>query len=273
MPELPEVETTLRGIKPHLEQQEIRYITVRHSQLRWPIPADIAVKLSGQKITQLRRRGKYLLLTLSCGTLILHLGMSGRLKILQEPAPPPQKHDHVDIGFANGVLLRFTDPRRFGAILWYGGDPSQHALLKNLGPEPLERNFSGQYLWQLARSRKLPIKSFIMDAKVVVGVGNIYANEALFLAGIHPLAPAASLSLAQYHELVATIKTVLRQAIKQGGTTLKDFYNSEGKPGYFATQLTVYGREGLPCLRCKTLLQSLRIAQRSTVYCPQCQAS
>jgi formamidopyrimidine-DNA glycosylase len=270
MPELPEVETTLRGIQPHIQQQFIVQAIVRQHSLRWPIPKNIIKKLAQQKILRVERRAKYLLFIFSHGTAIIHLGMSGSLRILPK-AIPPNKHDHFDIILANRTVLRFTDPRRFGALLWTDTTPYSHALLKHLGPEPLARFFSGKYLWQTAQRRKVSIKTLIMDNTVVVGVGNIYANEALFMAGIHPLLPADQLALERAQQLAKAIKAVLRQAIKSGGTTLKDFIGSDGKPGYFFNKLQVYGRVNLPCLRCNNVLKLIRVAQRSTVFCAQCQ--
>jgi formamidopyrimidine-DNA glycosylase len=270
MPELPEVETTLNGIKPFILKKKIKNIVVRHHGLRWPIPTTINQTLSGKIIQNVIRRGKYLLLTTAQGTILLHLGMSGSLRILTEPTPP-KKHDHLDMIFAPQTILRFTDPRRFGAFLWTTDDPEQHPLLVHLGPEPLSKTATGQYLWQKAQGRKVPIKSFIMDSKVIVGVGNIYATEALFAAGISPKKPAGNVSLSQYNQLIKAIQKTLKAAIKKGGTTLKDFVNSEGKQGYFSVHLKVYGRKGLPCLTCKTPLKEIRIGQRSTVYCPKCQ--
>ena len=271
MPELPEVETTLRGITPHLMGQTITEVIIRHYGLRWPITPDIIQRLQGVTITQLARRGKYLLLHLTQGTLIIHLGMSGRLALLSTPTPA-QKHDHVDVRVSNQKLLRFTDPRRFGAFLWTE-DPAQHALLAHLGPEPLTADFSADYLHQRALNKKIAVKLFIMDQKIVVGVGNIYANEALFLAGIHPGTPAGVITLSQYEQLVHHIKITLQRAIKQGGTTLKDFLSSEGKPGYFSQHLHVYGRGQQPCTQCKTILIAIEMGKRNTVFCPQCQCS
>lgn len=271
MPELPEVETTRRGIHPHVENQIITDIVIRQHQLRWKIPHNLSNELSGKIVNTTLRRGKYLLLTIEQGALILHLGMSGSLRILTSSIPPAKKHDHVDIKFSNQVVLRFTDPRRFGALLWVKQQPYQHPLLINLGPEPLTHEFSTNYLWNAAQSRSTPIKSLIMDNKVVVGVGNIYAAESLFLAKINPLQPAKSLSRDRIQELVKAIKFILRQAIQRGGTTLKDFVNSEGKPGYFVNQLKVYGRDGLPCVVCSQPLSALHIGQRNTVYCAYCQ--
>lgn len=270
MPELPEVETTLRGIKPHVLKQKITKITLRHHRLRWPIPVEALHALKNQIIQNVTRSAKYLLFTTPHGTLILHLGMSGSLRILTNPAPA-KKHDHLDIEFANHCVLRFTDPRRFGAILWVNDNPSQHPLLSELGQEPLERTFSGAYLWQRAQGKKVAVKTFLMDNKIVVGVGNIYAAESLFAAGINPTQSAGAISAARYNKLVTAVKTILRAAIKQGGTTLKDFVSGEGKPGYFRVQLKVYGRAGLPCVHCKTKLVMLKQGQRSTVYCPNCQ--
>lgn len=270
MPELPEVETTLNGIKPYSEQQKITAVIVRHHGLRWPIPKNINTLVKNQLVQIIERRGKYLLFRTTKGTIILHLGMSGSLRVLTQPTPAG-KHDHVDIEFANHKILRLTDPRRFGAFLWTEEDPYFHPLLKHLGPEPLSKEFSGKYLWQRAQKRKVPIKSFIMDSKIVVGVGNIYASEALFAAGIHPESPTGKISAERFEVLVKEIKKILRIAIKKGGTTLKDFLKSDGKPGYFSQHLKVYGRAGLPCVECGTELKELRLGQRSTVVCEKCQ--
>ncbi len=270
MPELPEVETTLRGIQPYIENNIIQQIIIRRPNLRWPIPKDNLQRLTGFTITQLKRRGKYLLLSTDLATLILHLGMSGRLRILNTPLVA-DKHDHIDIVFNNKTILRFTDPRRFGALLWTDTDPLQHPLLKNLGIEPLSRQFTSHYLYERLQANKRAIKSALMDQRIVVGIGNIYATEALFIAGIHPLRIAKSLSFVELKPLVIAIKTILRRAIQQGGTTLKDFFNSQGKPGYFSQKLHVYGRSGLPCHRCQSPLQLIQLEQRSTVYCELCQ--
>lgn len=270
MPELPEVETTLRGILPYTQHQRIVHVDIRHYQLRWPIPKNIKQRLKDKIIQSIIRRGKYLIVALDSGNLILHLGMSGHLRIV--PANTPfEKHDHVDILLSNQKILRFNDPRRFGAFLWVDTDPLLHPLLKDLGLEPLDPKFSGRYLKQLAQGKKLHVKKFIMDSKVVTGVGNIYAQEALFLACIHPLTPVNQLTLTQFTSLAKSIQVILKKAIKQGGTTLKDFLNSDGKPGYFVNELRVYGRAGLPCKVCGTCLTLVRIAQRSTVYCERCQ--
>jgi len=271
MPELPEVETTLRGIQPFIQHQLITKLTIRQRQLRWPIADDFENNATGQCILRLERRGKYLIFRLDQGAFLIHLGMSGRLRILQQYTQP-EKHDHVDVELGHQVVLRYTDPRRFGAILWVAGDISEHPLLAKLGPEPLSSALTGHYLWQRASTRSLPIKSLIMENKTVVGVGNIYATEALFQANIHPATPAHWLSLEQMDRLVEEIKTILDDAIMQGGTTLKDFLGSDGKPGYFSLKLRAYGRNKLPCVRCTTPLQSMQIGQRTTTYCVSCQA-
>lgn len=270
MPELPEVETIVRGIQPHLEGQRVKNIIIRRRKLRWPIPLEIDKKMLGETILRVSRRAKYLLISTIKGTALLHLGMSGRLNLLSQPLPP-KKHDHFDIELSNKMIMRFTDPRRFGAFLWTDCSLNSHPLLKNLGPEPLDKNFSAKYLWACIQKRSAPIKSLLMNNKVVVGVGNIYATEALFVAKIHPQTPAKKLSLAHCQRLVKAIKTILRQAIRQGGTTLKDFVDSKGNPGYFSHFLKVYGREGLPCPVCHTIIQTLKIGQRSSAYCKQCQ--
>lgn len=270
MPELPEVETTLRGIEPHIGGQMIKELVVRNRSLRWPVPANLEKILAGQTVNTLIRRGKYIIFQCDKGCVLLHLGMSGRIRILEKPQPPA-KHDHVDIAFMNGKTLRFTDPRRFGALLYTDKNIAEHPLLRHLGPEPLTSAFNGEALAARATSRKLAVKSFIMDSKIVVGVGNIYAAEALFTAGIHPEFPAGKVSREKYDELVAAIKNILQHAIKRGGTTLKDFSQSDGKPGYFSIELQVYGKQNQPCPRCETTLELLKIGQRSTVFCPACQ--
>ncbi len=271
MPELPEVETSCRGIAPHLEQQTIADLIVRQPRLRWPIAEDLAPRLIGQRIEEVKRRAKYLLLQTSLGTLILHLGMSGSLRILPKDTVW-LKHDHVDLVLTSGLCLRLNDPRRFGAFLWTEQSVSTHPLLAHLGPEPLAADFCGDYLYRKARGKNTAIKLFIMNSKVVVGVGNIYANEALFLAGISPMAPAKELTPQQCTTLATTIKRVLQQAIDVGGTTLRNFVASDGKPGYFKQQLLVYGRAGQACKTCGCMLQELRLGQRTTVYCPTCQS-
>lgn len=270
MPELPEVETICRGIAPHLQGVRILALNVRQPRLRWPITEELVTQVIGAKIRIVKRRAKYLLLELDHGTIILHLGMSGSLRILSIHEPP-QKHDHFDLVLEREQCLRMRDPRRFGALLWHDESAETHTLLQNIGPEPLESNFDGAYLVKAAIGRRMAIKSFIMDSKIVAGVGNIYASEALFLAGIHPLQPCQSITIVDYDKLVSTIKQVLTQAIEQGGTTLRDFSHADGTPGYFANFLHVYGRAGEPCLRCSTPIQSLRIGQRASFFCPSCQ--
>jgi formamidopyrimidine-DNA glycosylase len=269
MPELPEVETTLRGIAPHLLHQVIERVEVRDKRLRWPIPGEVALA-HGQKIESLRRRAKYLLIDLGNGSLLMHLGMSGSLRI-SDGSRAPEKHDHVDIILSNGCLLRFNDPRRFGAFLWVQGDAAEHPLLRDLGPEPLDGEFDGDWLWRASRGRRVAVKNFIMNGHIVVGVGNIYASEALFMAGIHPGRSAGRVSRTRYQGLANAIRDVLSRAIRQGGTTLRDFVNAEGAPGYFAQELLVYGRAGRACFQCKSALRQKVIGQRSSFYCPRCQ--
>ncbi len=270
MPELPEVETTRRGIEPHILGKDIQQLVVRQPRLRWPVPQRLAQHLQGQQIQRVSRRGKYLLLDVNRGTLIIHLGMSGSLRILNQMTLPGL-HDHVDIVFNDGSLLRFTDPRRFGAWLWTAKPIEQHPLLEKLGPEPLDDSFSADYLHGCANKRKQAVKTFIMNSHIVVGVGNIYANESLFRAGIHPFRAAGRISQQRYEILVDSIKTVLQSAIEQGGTTLRDFVGGEGKPGYFQQQLQVYSCTGKPCHNCETAIKEKRLGQRSTFYCSQCQ--
>jgi formamidopyrimidine-DNA glycosylase len=270
MPELPEVETTLRGIAPHLTQRHIVDVVIRNSQLRWPVPKNLPELLRGQAVLGLQRRAKYLLINFAHGTLILHLGMSGSLRILPI-GTPPQKHDHFDLVLDDGQLLRLRDPRRFGAVLWHVGDIAEHVLLQQLGPEPLEQNFDGAYLHRATRSRSAAIKLVIMDSHLVVGVGNIYANEALFRAGIRPQLAANKLSLPRCEKLVQNIKEVLQEAIKQGGSTLRDFVHSDGSSGYFQQSYFVYGRTGEACRVCSMPIKQIKQGQRSTFYCPQCQ--
>lgn len=269
MPELPEVETTRRGIAPHVEGKIVQSLTIRQGNLRWPITESIQ-QLIGQRISAVERRGKYLLFIATSGTLLVHLGMSGSLRIVPKDLPV-EKHDHVDFVFGDQRLLRFNDPRRFGSVLWTTDPPLQHPLLKDLGPEPLLPDFSGHWLFELSRGKTVPVKSFLMDSHVVVGVGNIYANEALFKSRILPTRQAGKISWQRYQVLAECIQAVLKEAIDQGGTTLRNFVNESGKPGYFKQQLEVYGRGGLGCNRCRTPLTEIRIANRSTVYCRFCQ--
>ena len=270
MPELPEVETTRRGIEPHVSGQRIQKIIVRERRLRWPVEQGLEQRVRGQTIENVSRRGKYLLLHTQAGSLIIHLGMSGSLRILP-CATPPLKHDHLDIVLSNQQCVRLRDPRRFGCVFWTTTEPLQHSLLKDLGPEPLSDAFDSDYLYRLSRKRKIAIKQFIMNSHIVVGVGNIYANEALFLAGIRPGLAAGRISRPRYLRLVSAIKTVLTDAIQQGGTTLRDFTASDGNPGYFQQQLNVYGRSGELCRQCNNPIKSLQQGQRATFYCPQCQ--
>ena len=270
MPELPEVETTCKGISPHLTNKTISKIIIRQPKLRWPIPSKIKSLLPDIKIQSVTRRAKYILIKTKLGTLILHLGMSGSLRIIKSTTPP-DKHDHFDLALKNGFCLRFHDPRRFGCILWTEDDPFSHKLLNQLGPEPLSDNFTADLLHKQSRNRKINIKQFIMNGHIVVGVGNIYASESLFLAGIHPRKAANTVSLIRYKKLVSSIKKVLAAAIKQGGTTLKDFTQSDGKPGYFQQQLNVYGRKGEKCSVCKKPITHCVLGQRATYYCTQCQ--
>ncbi len=270
MPELPEVETTRRGIEPHLLGRRVSAVVIRQRQLRWPIPPVLEHALPGQLIRSVQRRAKYLLLDTAAGTAIIHLGMSGSLRLL--PANTPAgRHDHVDIQLDSGHCLRLTDPRRFGALLWTAEPVAQHALLRELGPEPLDAAFSGSHLFRASRGRKLALKQFIMDSHIVVGVGNIYASEALFMAGIHPSRPAGRVSQARYAALAEAIKTVLAASIEMGGTTLRDFVGGDGKPGYFKQTLRVYDRAGQPCRRCGETIRCKRIGQRSSFYCGHCQ--
>ncbi len=270
MPELPEVETTLRGLEPHLVGQRIADVVIRTSHLRWAIPKQLATILPGQIIHALHRRAKYLLIKCDSGTLILHLGMSGSLRILSADIAA-EKHDHFDLKLANGMLMRLRDPRRFGAVLWHEGDPAQHPLLLKLGVEPLEREFNAEYLYRAIRKRNAAIKLVIMDHHLVVGVGNIYANEALFRAGIRPQLPATKLSRPRCARLVKTIQETLTEAIALGGSSLRDFVDSNGNPGYFQQHYWVYGRATETCRACNTTIKQIRQGQRSSFYCLQCQ--
>lgn len=270
MPELPEVETTRRGIEPHIVDCTILECVLRTTTLRWPLDPNWCQLLAGQKICKVERRAKYLLLHCTDGTIIIHLGMSGSLRMV--PAGTTEKkHDHVDLIFSNGQCLRLTDPRKFGAFIYTDTAPYSHKLIRNLGPEPLTDEFSGDYLYAAAKGKKQVIKTFIMDQKTVVGVGNIYASEALFSAGIRPDRAAGRVGLERYRILSQAIKDILAQAIKAGGTTISDFSQADGKPGYFKQQLQVYGRSGEPCTVCGQPLHSQRLGQRSTFFCPTCQ--
>jgi formamidopyrimidine-DNA glycosylase len=270
MPELPEVETIRRGLEPQMAGQVIVRSIVRNPSLRWPVPHRLGSHLAGQSVGALDRRGKYLLLRCGAGTLILHLGMSGSLRMVPE-ATPAGKHDHLDLILGNHTCLRLNDPRRFGAVLWTRDDPLQHPLLRDLGPEPLEAGFTGKALYQQALGRSLAVKHLIMNSRVVVGIGNIYASEALFLAKIHPEKPAGSIALKGYERLANAIKQVLEAALAQGGTTLRDYRDGAGNPGAFQLQLRVYGRAGEPCTACGQPVQHFRQGQRSTYFCRRCQ--
>jgi len=269
MPELPEIETVCRGLTPLLVGQQIDRVIVRQPKLRWPVAPQIAKRLSNATISAISRRSKYLLISTSHGNLIWHFGMSGTLRVLSE-FKAAQAHDHIDWLLSNGHCLRYTDPRRFGCLLWQDS-PLAMQLLAKLGPEPLTDVFHPNYLFTACQGRKRAIKLVIMDSHVVVGVGNIYANESLFRANIHPQTPAGQLTLEQCTKLCDSIKTILAQAITMGGTTLNDFSQVDGKPGYFQQTLQVYGRATLPCMICHTPLQSINLNQRQTVFCPHCQ--
>jgi len=270
MPELPEVETTLRGITPHIDKRYVKKINIYQEKLRWPIDEQLHLKIKGKQLQHLQRRGKYLVLEFENGTLLIHLGMSGSLRILKSKTPL-EKHDHFEIIFDNNITLRLRDPRRFGAVLWAEKNWQDHKLIKSLGPEPLTDKFDTEYLYAASRNKTSTVKSFIMDSHIVVGVGNIYASEALFRAGIHPTRAAKRISKNRFEDLVAAIKAVLEKAINEGGTTLKDFTNAEGKPGYFTQQLNVYGKANQPCPSCSTPIKHKVIAQRATYYCSHCQ--
>lgn len=270
MPELPEVETTRRGIAPLLSGRRVASVDIREPRLRWPVSPALARDLPGQPVRGVTRRAKFLLLESPVGHLILHLGMSGSLRVVSRELPP-QKHDHLDVVMDDGRCLRFRDPRRFGAALWTTDDPLEHPLLKNLGPEPLEEEFTAEWLHRHSRRRRVAVKSFLMNSRMVAGVGNIYASEALYLAGIHPSRPAGRISLERYRRLVGTVRGVLENAIAAGGTTLRDFVNSDGDPGYFSQKLLVYGRQNEACDQCGAPIRNCNIGQRSTYYCPRCQ--
>ncbi len=269
MPELPEVETTRRGIEPYVKGQRVTDVRIRQPKLRWPVPESIS-RLQSQTVHELTRRGKYILLHTDAGVALIHLGMSGSLRIV-EPDMEPRKHDHFDLLLDSGKAVRYHDPRRFGALLWTEEDPQQHTLLRDLGPEPLEDGFDGDYLYQQSRHRTVSVKEFIMNSRIVVGVGNIYANEALFLAGIDPRRAAGRVSRERYLALAQAIRQILAYAIECGGTTLRDFVREDGSPGYFKLELKVYDRADQPCTRCLTLIRHVSQGQRSTWFCPVCQ--
>ena len=270
MPELPEIETIRKGLISRLKNQVISRVTIRTPYLRYPVPEHLDQLLKNKLIMDIQRRGKYLLFKLGKGTLLIHLGMSGRL-FLARTDSPVKKHDHVDIFLKDDVVLRYHDPRRFGLMVWTEDDPEKHTLLRHLGVEPLTKEFNGAYLFSSLVKRSIPIKQAIMNHELVVGVGNIYANEALFHANIHPLTPAHLVKLDKCHDLVRAIKQTLKQAIQAGGTTLKDFFDAAGNAGYFQQQLFVYGRSNEACLLCCNLINLRRLAGRSTYFCSQCQ--
>lgn len=271
MPELPEVETTRRGIEPFVLGRRVVRLLVRNPRLRWRVPAVLGRELAGETIRAVSRRAKYLLIVTGAGTVILHLGMSGSLRVV--PATdPPGKFDHVDIVLDDGRCLRLRDPRRFGAVLWTRAAPLSHKLLAHLGPEPFDAAFSGAYLHRATRNRARAIRDFLLDSRMVAGIGNIYANEALHAAGIRPTRAAGRLTRADCDALAHTLRATLERAIRAGGTTLRDFRASDGNPGYFQLSLAVYGREGAPCLRCGTAIRLRRLGSRSAFYCPKCQA-
>ncbi len=270
MPELPEVETSRRGIEPHLLNKTITKVIIRQHRLRWPVPENLPSLASGQKIREVCRRAKYIYLKLDNGCIIIHLGMSGSLRICSK-ATTPEKHDHIDICVSNNKILRLRDPRKFGCVLWTADDVNQHKLIKSLGPEPLDDVFTAEYLHSKASKRTCSIKSFIMNSHMVVGVGNIYACESLFKAGINPKRKAENISLARFEKLVASIKATLNEAIEQGGTTLRDFTAEDGQPGYFAQKLLVYAKAGEDCSVCGKSIKRITQQARSTYYCAKCQ--
>ncbi len=271
MPELPEVETTKRGVEPHILNKTIEHLAIHNANLRWPIPVEMAPLCSGQSVTRVARRAKYIIVELNEYCLLIHLGMSGSLRIIRG-SYQRLKHDHVELFFADQTRMVFNDPRRFGCyfILPHAGW-REHDLLNGLGPEPFDNTVDGSYFYSTARNKVVAVKNFVMDQRIVVGVGNIYANEALFKAGIHPKRQASKVSRQRYHSLARHIKETLQAAIEMGGTTLRDFVNSDGQPGYFQQTLQVYGRAGQSCRVCHTKLREIRLGQRTTVYCPQCQ--
>jgi formamidopyrimidine-DNA glycosylase len=270
VPELPEVETTRRGLAPHARGRRIRALKIYQRRLRWPVAAGVPRRLAGQRIVALGRRAKYLLLELESGTLLLHLGMSGSLRVL--PASAPRlPHDRFDLVLDSGAALRLNDPRRFGSLLYTSGDPRAHRLLAHLAPEPFDSAFDADYLWSVTRRRRVAVKQLLMNSRLVVGVGNIYASEALFRARIRPRRAARSLSRAEAARLTGAVRAVLRQAIRAGGTTLRDYLRADGSPGYFRQRLYVYERAGRPCRRCGTPVRAITQGQRSTYYCPCCQ--
>lgn len=269
MPELPEVETTRRGIAPAITGHGIRALVVRNARLRWPVPDDLADRVQSQPVESVTRRAKYLLLNLPQGSIVVHLGMSGALRVVAADTPL-RKHDHLDLVMDTGAVLRFHDPRRFGCVLWQPAG-EVHPLLASLGPEPLDEEFSGERLYQMSRNRKSAVKPFLMDQAVVVGVGNIYATEALFRAGIDPRRAAGRVSKQRYMALEQSVREVLTESIERGGTTLRDYVDPQGSPGWFALQLSAYEQAGKPCPKCQTLIRRVVLGQRASYFCPHCQ--
>ena len=270
MPELPEVETTRRGLLPQVVGRTVQRVVVRDARLRWPVPADLPARLEGHRVAGIARRGKYLLFDFGDGHLLVHLGMSGSLRRLERPEAP-RSHDHIDIVLDDHSLIRLTDPRRFGAMLWVGKQPEKHALLRDLGPEPLEADFSGRHLFDRSRGRRVAVKQFLMDAHNVTGIGNIYASEALFHAGIHPSRAAGRIALPRYDRLAGAIRETLERALVAGGSTLRNYVGSDGRAGYFQQESAVYDREGQACKACGTPIRAARHGARSTYFCPHCQ--
>lgn len=270
MPELPEVETTLRGIEKHILGKTIKKVIIRTDKLRWPIPRSLIKNLKDQTIDSVERRAKYIFVNTKKGSVIVHLGMTGSLRVI-DAKTPIQKHEHIDLQLKNGKVLRYKDARKFGCFLWTDESPHEHKLITRLGPEPLSKEFNADYLFAKSRNKKVAIKAHIMNQAVVVGIGNIYASEALFKAGIHPTKAAHRVSKDKLKLLVKTSKQTLKAAIKQGGTTLQDYINADGAPGYFAIKLKVYGREGEPCTVCEKPIKAKVIGQRNSFYCTNCQ--
>jgi len=270
MPELPEVETTRQGLAPHLCGARLSKLLIRERRLRWPVEAQLPRVLRGQRLDSIGRRGKYLIFEFQDAAVLIHLGMSGSLRLVESNVPL-RRHDHLLFDFDNGRQMRFHDPRRFGSVVLTRGQPLEHPLLVSLGPEPLGNHFAGEHLYTRSRGRTLAVKAFLMDAHTVAGVGNIYANEALYLAAIHPARAAGRISLQRYQRLADGIRQVLSAAVRQGGTTLRDFVNGAGEPGYFAQHLNVYGRATQPCHHCHGTIKLRNIGQRASYYCPQCQ--
>ena len=270
MPELPEVETTRRGVAPYVERQKVTGVRIYDRRLRWPVPRGLTQRLIGQVVDRIDRRSKYLLFRTARGTLIVHLGMTGSLRVFSKP-PPRQLHDHVDLEFESGIVLRYRDPRRFGAMLWSPRSARDHPLLAGLGPEPFEPGFNAEYLFRATRRRRAAIKLALMDNRLVVGVGNIYASEALFRAGIRPTRAAGRVSRKRYAALVEAVRDTLSDAIAKGGSTLRDYVDVLGAPGYFQLNYNVYDRAGEPCRACGTTIRAVRLGARSSYYCPKCQ--